>query len=446
MAQASSASNSTFGNLTSINVTTATVTVSLPAPTQSQIPSFEGILDSLVQSFGSGDDSQLGNFLQQILTNITSGIVRNLSKNTGDLGQLFGDIVQNVTTGIKEEISKVGAPVLQQALQGLVTGNHNGSLSNSHGVDEFVDGVLGNFSTGITNGISRAQGTAAIGIANALGIQQFYTVHLRQICFGTFSDKSDPNAKFNIFGCFNYPEAAIGNYILLRSTICKGTDYMVRTGLEQLISNIPNSTTVLSTNISIPAISKVGNTLNYINSLANTLSKTIFSFYILSIVGSGAIMIGSLLGFLFPANPAIMYCNLGFSILSSFASLAGSATVTAFITTAYNMINIFGSSLGLRAGLGSPFLILIWLSFGLTCLTNWYVLGVWFFQFRTIEVRVERRSPQFLVPPTSPQRLTETVETSGDTVPTIKTINTFNSKTSFSIRRGSRRQSQYADF
>ena len=209
--QASSISNTTFGNITAINVTTTTLTVSLPAPTQVQSPpSIEIILSGLIQSFGSGNDSQLGTFLQQILTNITSGIVRNLSKKEGDLGQLFGDIVQNITAGIKEEISKAGAPVLQQLLQGLVTGNHNGSLSNSGVVNNFLDGVLGNFSTEISSGLSRAQGTAAKGIANALGIQHFYSMHLRQICSGTLSSKSDPNAKFNIFGCFTYPEAATG--------------------------------------------------------------------------------------------------------------------------------------------------------------------------------------------------------------------------------------------
>jgi len=141
-----------------------------------------------------------------------------------------------------------------------------------------------------------------------------------------------------------------------------------------------------------------------------------------------------------------MYSNLAFSLLSSFAGLAGSATVTAFVTTACNIINIFGSSLGVHASVGSPFLITTWASFGLTLLTNWYVLGLWFFQFRTIEVKVQRRSPHFIIPPVSPRRLVETVETSGETVPTINTISTFNSKTSFHMRRGSKRQSQYANF
>jgi hypothetical protein len=89
-----------------------------------------------------------------------------------------------------------------------------------------------------------------------------------------------------------------------------------------------------------------------------------------------------------------MYNNLAFSIIGVLFNLAGSATVTAFITTANNIVNLFGAALGLKAGLGTSFLILTWVSFGLALLTNMYVLAVWFFQFRTISVKVERRSSQ----------------------------------------------------
>ena len=139
--------------------------------------------------------------------------MRNLSRKEGDLAQLFGDIVQNITTGIREEISKVDAPALQQVLRGFLTGNHNGSLPNSDAGNDFIDGVLGNVSTSISDGISRAQEAAATGITHALGIQQFYTVHLRRICSGYLSDKSDPKARFDIFGCFAYPQAATGKCI-----------------------------------------------------------------------------------------------------------------------------------------------------------------------------------------------------------------------------------------
>lgn len=108
----------------------------------------------------------------------------------------------------------------------------------------------------------------------------------------------------------------------------------------------------------------------------------------------GFIFFGSLAAFVFPSTPAIMYNNLAFSIIDVLFNLAGPATVMTFITTANNIVNIFGEALGLKAGLGIGFLILTWVSFGLAPLTNLYVLAVWFFQFRAISVKVQRRSSQ----------------------------------------------------
>ena len=233
-------------------------------------------------------------------------------------------------------------------------------------------------------------------------------------------------------------------------------------GFAKLISKIPSSTTVWSTNISLPVVGKVKELSRYITNLANALDTIIFSFYIISLLGSGAVIIGSLVGFLFPAAATIMYSNLFFSIISVLFNLAGTATVTAFITTANNIINLFGSSLGVHAGLGKNFLILTWVSFGMALITNLYVMAIWFFQFRTISVKVQRRSsPQFVMPPpTSPQRLLSVRREQGqgqqesdDTVPTINTFNTVNTYNTtntlgtFNTRRSSRRQSkQYADF
>jgi hypothetical protein len=89
-----------------------------------------------------------------------------------------------------------------------------------------------------------------------------------------------------------------------------------------------------------------------------------------------------------------MYSNLAFSIIGLLFNLAGSATVTAFIITAKNIVNLFGSSLGLDAEIGYNFLILTWTSCALALLANIYVLAVWFFQFRTISVQVQRLSPR----------------------------------------------------
>ena len=166
------------------------------------------------------------------------------------------------------------------------------------------------------------------------------------------------------------------------------------TGLADLISKIPTSTTVLSTNISIPAVAQVQEVTIYLTNLTNTLDKTILAFYVLSLIGSGIVIIVSLVGLILPSSPAVMYTNITFSIIAVLFNLAGSATITAFVATANNIVNLFGSSIGLHANLGSRFLALTWAGFGLSLLTNWYLLAVWFVDWRTISVKVQRRSPQ----------------------------------------------------
>jgi hypothetical protein len=91
-----------------------------------------------------------------------------------------------------------------------------------------------------------------------------------------------------------------------------------------------------------------------------------------------------------------MCANLVPSTVSAGFALSASATTTAFITTANNKINLFASALSLRAEPSSAFLALTWTSFAVALLTNWYLLVVWFVEFRTISVKVQRRSPQEL--------------------------------------------------
>lgn len=132
----------------------------------------------------------------------------------------------------------------------------------------------------------------------------------------------------------------------------------------------------------------------YLANLTNTLDKTIFAFYIISLVSSGLVILGSLLQFILPTSSRTMHANLLASAVSTIFSLSASATTTAFITTANNIINLFGSALGLKATLGVDFLVLTWATFTASLLGNVSLLFVWFVEFRTISVKVERRSAQ----------------------------------------------------
>jgi hypothetical protein len=134
----------------------------------------------------------------------------------------------------------------------------------------------------------------------------------------------------------------------------------------------------------------------YLTNLTSTLDQIIFAFYMITLITSGFVILGSIAQFLLPTSGIVMYANLMTSALCAASALSASATTTAFITTANNIINIFGSALGLRAELSSAFLALTWTSFAVALFMNWYLLAVWFVEFRTISVKVQRRSPQEL--------------------------------------------------
>lgn len=132
----------------------------------------------------------------------------------------------------------------------------------------------------------------------------------------------------------------------------------------------------------------------YLTNLTNTLDQIIFVIYMIALISSGFVILGSIAQFMFPTSGAVMFTNLMTSTLSAASALSASAVTTGFITTASNIVNIFGSALGLRAELSSDFLALTWTSFAVALLTNWYLIAVWFVEFRTISVKVQRRSPQ----------------------------------------------------
>ncbi|PMD29659.1 hypothetical protein L207DRAFT_574053 [Hyaloscypha variabilis F] len=236
--------------------------------------------------------------------------------------------------------------------------------------------LISNFTAKVDNGLSKAEVTVAEGITNALGIQDFYSLHLRDICSGTFSSSSDLRTRFNITACFPYSVAA--------------------PGLVGLISKIPSSTTVLTTNITLPVITQVQELSIYLTHLTHTLDQIIFAFYLITLISSGFLILGSIAQFFLPTSSILIYANLVISTLNLTSSLSASAATTAFLTTANNIINIFGSALNLHSDLGTSFLILTWTSFATALLTNWYIIAVWFIEFRTISVKVQRRSPQDL--------------------------------------------------
>ncbi|KAE9376271.1 hypothetical protein N431DRAFT_529122 [Stipitochalara longipes BDJ] len=336
-------------------------------------------LANIIQDITAGIEGGIGNLVEGFIQNITGSIESGPDGSVAELGQFFDGLLKNITE--KGNGTSTGSSTdlfIQNLVSNIIskTGSRllDSLTGSGSGLKVLLSNIISNFTTKVDNGLSKAEGTVAEGITNALGIQEFYSLHLRDVCSGTLSNSSDPHAKFNITACFPYSVAA--------------------SGLVGLISKIPSSTTVLTTNITIPVITQVQEMSVYLTNLTNTLDQVIFAFYIIALISSGFVILGSIAQFLLPTSGMVMYANLITSTLTAAFALSASVTTTAFITTANNIINIFGTALGLRAELSPAFLALTWAGFAAALLTNWYLVAVWFVEFRTISVKVQRRSPQ----------------------------------------------------
>ncbi|KAE8444373.1 hypothetical protein EG329_000573 [Mollisiaceae sp. DMI_Dod_QoI] len=366
------------GNPSSTLASGLSVTATSPASVASATTPANEPFASIIQSLTSGFESALaaaegdiGALIQGLVQNVAGSIESELENGEGELRQFFDNIFQNLTAVFKHGSSTGVGSLIGGIIANLTSGVGLSLAGSGNGLAGLFSSVVGNFTADLDVGLSKAEDGVAEGITKALGIEEFYSIHLREVCAGTFSDS---NAKFNISGCYPYSEAA--------------------PGLARLISNIPSSTTVLGTNISIPAITQVQEMSIFLANLTNTLDRTMFAFYIISLVGSGWIVVGSLIQLIVPWSSRVMYTNMCASTIGTLFSLSASATTTAFITTANSIINLFGAALGLQTTLGTDFLILTWISFTVSLLETCSLLAIWFIEFRTVSVKVQQRSPQ----------------------------------------------------
>jgi hypothetical protein len=384
-------------------------------------------LVNITQDITAGVETGLGSLVQGIIRNITGEVEPDLNSNISNIGVVFAGVLKNTTETVKG--TSTGTSIdsfIQDLVSNLIyeTGSNlfrllTGSTSE---LKVMFSSLISNFTAKADYGLSKAEGTVAEGITNALGIQDFYSLHLRDVCSGKFSSSSDLRTGFNITACFPYSVAASGKssrfcvdilsikkyYILCHVVSCQRL-ILAHThaslldslsdeslGLVDLISKIPSSTTVLTTKITIPVITQVQELSIYLTHLTHTLDQIIFAFYLITLISSGFLVLGLIVQFFLPTSSILAYANFVTSTLNLTSSLSASAAITAFLTTANNIINIFGSALNLHSDLRTPFLILTWTSFATALLPNWYIIAFWFIEFRSIFVKVQRRSPQDL--------------------------------------------------
>lgn len=191
------------------------VTPTSSQPAASTTPAALDPLASIIQSFEASLEGALtavegdiGAFIQGLFQNVTRGIESGLTGGESEVGQFLSSIFQNITSGLSTG-SGIGA-VIEEIIESLTSGAGNSLTTSGSGLATLFSSIVSNFTAGLDSGLSKAEGRVAEGITNALGIEEFYSIHLQDVCAGNFSDTTNPHSKFNVSGCYSYSEAASG--------------------------------------------------------------------------------------------------------------------------------------------------------------------------------------------------------------------------------------------
>ena len=221
-------------------------------------PCASNFLANITQDITLGIEDGLGLLVHQFIQNITGTNQSNLTNDEGALALLLGGSLTNDTTesgnasstgtSFDSSIQSLVSSLIYGAgsnLLDLLTGSGSGS-----GLKGLLSGIINNFTTKVDNGLSKAEGTVAEGISSALGVQEFYSLHLRDICSGMLSNSSDPLAKFNITACYPYSVAASGKSSIIcedselhDSGMCCGISHIITTAYAVLSESLADECT-----------------------------------------------------------------------------------------------------------------------------------------------------------------------------------------------------------
>jgi hypothetical protein len=132
---------------------------------------------------------------------------------------------------------------------------------------------------------------------------------------------------------------------------------IIITGLFKL--NMPSSIKVATIDVSPPVLSSVSGAGGVTGSGTTILTKAVFAFFIISLIGSGVSTLGSLAGILLPQNHILICISGGFSSLRLLFHFIVSIAATATIPAINVIATSVGSDVGLNSKMGNPFPIFV---------------------------------------------------------------------------------------
>ncbi|KAF2705303.1 hypothetical protein K504DRAFT_388614 [Pleomassaria siparia CBS 279.74] len=218
---------------------------------------------------------------------------------------------------------------------------------------------LSNLWHNITNGIENDLNEAAGDLAKALGIDDFYSAHILDYCYGDYTPTNLPNATVS------------SKDIHKNVTACSNTTAMFTFNPTDIVQRALNESGVDVTlaDLDWPAdIQKGIDTLRVVQ-------KTVFVLYCIAI-GLIFVSLIAALPAIFSSGRMAACLNVMVSTLGFVAIGLASALVTAVIVKGSNVVNKYGNEIGLEAQKGGKFLALTWAATALMFVT----VLVWTFE------------------------------------------------------------------
>ncbi|TKA66060.1 hypothetical protein B0A55_09918 [Friedmanniomyces simplex] len=223
--------------------------------------------------------------------------------------------------------SRIGASVL------------NASHSSSNPVISFIDNVTNSVENDINQDLS--------SLARALGLHDFYNVHLLDFCEGYYTPSPVPNTTL--------PRRKIHQNVTSCSNRTAMYSFNPRNTLQQELNASGHGDIDLTSNLDWPADVDKG-----LHALV-IAQKATFVLYCVAIALIGVATLLALLG-MFSEGRMGAFVNVLVDWLAFLAIGLASAIATAVAVKAVHVVNKYGDHIGARASTGGKFLVLTWVA------------------------------------------------------------------------------------
>jgi len=276
--------------------------------------------------------------------------------------------------GFMEEyaIARLNVSMIGQDLISSDSASENEDDGDGGFLDDIQD-TIGDVKDSVVDEVNDLVGGAVDDVANALGISDWYSIHVMDACEGQYKPNATADStSLNITDCTN---SKPGNRF--------------------------NMTKLLDKSISVGPVDVSLNDLGYTDEIqdkVDILNDALLGLFILYVLGMGfcgVAICGCLGAFLAPARKSMALTNLIASILACLSLIIASILVTVAVTKGVREINDVGEEFGLEVQRGTKFLIISWVAAGvMLCTTVFW--GVRFGSLKRRNKHIGRPTKSFI--------------------------------------------------